>query len=56
LGEAILCAAGLAAIGYASGLERAARPPFIMGGLLVLGVTMATVYPVLAALRAPPEA
>jgi hypothetical protein len=53
----LLLGAGLAALSYASGLEREARPPFIMGGLLALGLTMAAAYPLVMATRrtAPPS-
>jgi len=49
--ELLLVGAGLAAIRYASLLNRPDRPPYIMFGLLALGVTMATVHPVLTAIR-----
>ena len=49
--EVLLVGAGLAALRYASLLNRLDRPPYIMVGLLALGVTMATMHPVLTAIR-----
>jgi len=51
VGELLLVTAGLAAIRFASSLNRPERPPFIMFGLLALGVTMACAYPILMAIR-----
>lgn len=46
-----LVVAGLAAIRHASLLNRPDRPPYIMFGLLALGITMATAHPVLVTIR-----
>ena len=46
----LLFAAGLAAIRYASLLNRADRPPWIMFGLLSLGITLACAHPIFAAI------
>ncbi len=47
----LLAGAGLAAIRFASSLNRPDRPPYIMFGLFALGVTMACAHPVLTAIR-----
>ena len=49
--ELLLLGAGLAAIRFASSLNRGDRPLYIMFGLLALGVTMASAHPVLTAIR-----
>jgi hypothetical protein len=49
----LLVAAGAGAIGFASSLERHARPPFIMFGLSSLFVALTSAYPVLLAIRQP---
>jgi hypothetical protein len=51
IGELLLVTAGLGAIRFASALNRSERPPFIMFGLLALGVTMACAHPILTAIR-----
>jgi hypothetical protein len=51
--ELLLAVSGVAALRYASALDRAARPPFIMFGLLALGAVMACLHPILSALRRP---
>jgi hypothetical protein len=51
VGALLLLTVGLGAIGLASSLNRSERPPFIMFGLLALGVTMACVHPILTAIR-----
>lgn len=43
--------AGLYAIHFASALERAARPPFIVFGLAALCLSLASAYPLAAALQ-----
>ncbi len=43
--------AGAAAIHFASALDRAQRPPFIMFGLTALAVTLASAHPLFAAIR-----
>jgi len=56
--ELLLGVGGVAALRYSSSLERAARPPYVMFGLLALGAAMACLHPILSALRrrAPPAA
>jgi hypothetical protein len=49
--ELLLAVAGLFAIRFASSLNRPERPPYIMFGLLALGVTMASAHPVITAIR-----
>ena len=53
----LLVGTGLATIQFASSLNRVDRPPYIMFGLLSLGVTMACAHPILTAIRrqAPAE-
>jgi hypothetical protein len=53
--ELLLAAGGLASLRFASSLERAARPPYVMFGLLALGVTMACLHPIFSAVRRPPR-
>lgn len=47
----LLLTAGIMAIRFASSLDRAARPPFIMCGLLALGISLASAYPIVSAIR-----
>jgi len=49
--ELLLVGAGLAAIRFASSLNRPDRPPYIMFGLLALGLTMACAHSILTAIR-----
>jgi hypothetical protein len=51
--EFVFFIGGLASIRLASSLERAARPPYIMLGLLALGLTLACAYPILTVIRRP---
>jgi hypothetical protein len=51
VGELLLVTAGLAAIGFASSLDRSESPPYIMFGLLALGITMACAHSILTAIR-----
>jgi hypothetical protein len=44
---------GVAALRFASSLERSARPPFVMLGLLSLGVALTSAGPVFAVIRNP---
>ncbi len=44
---------GIAALRYASLLARSDRPPFVMTGLLALGIAMACAHPVFTAIRRP---
>ena len=47
----VVFAAGALSLGYADSLERAARPPFVMTGLLLAGLSLAGVHPTWSALR-----
>jgi len=49
----LVFAGGVGALRFASSLERSARPPFVMLGLLSLGVTLTSAGPVFAAIRDP---
>jgi hypothetical protein len=49
--ELLIFAGGLASLRFASSLDRAARPPFVMTGLLALGITLACAHPVLTIIR-----
>jgi hypothetical protein len=49
--ELLLAVGGVASLNISSSLERAARPPYVMAGLLALGIAMACLYPILSALR-----
>lgn len=49
--ELLLVGLGLASIHFASSLNRADRGPFIMGGLLALGIALSCAHPVCAAMR-----
>jgi hypothetical protein len=51
----LLLFSGVAAIRFASSLERAARPPFIMFGLLALCVSLASAYPLATTIRRRPN-
>jgi hypothetical protein len=42
---------GTAALWYANSLERAARPPFVMAGVLLAGVALCGAHPIWSALR-----
>jgi hypothetical protein len=42
----VLFAAGAGALWYADSLQRAARPPFIIGGLLAAGVALCAAHPI----------
>jgi hypothetical protein len=50
LGLGLLLATGLAALAHATGIERSARPPFIMFGLPVVAVALAVAAPVFRSL------
>lgn len=50
IGALLLLVAGLSAIGVASALQRSERPPYIMFGLLALGITLACAHSVLRAI------
>lgn len=49
----LIVAAGAQALGFASSLQRHARPPFIMFGLSSLFVALASAYPLVLAIRHP---
>jgi hypothetical protein len=51
----LLLVSGVAAIRFASALDRPARPPFIMFGLAALCVSLASAYPIVATLRRQPR-
>jgi hypothetical protein len=42
----IVFAAGAAALWHANAIERAARPPFVLSGLLLTGVALCAAYPI----------
>jgi len=42
---------GVTSLRYASSLERSARPPYVMLGLLGLGVALTSAWPLVAAMR-----
>jgi len=42
----ILFAAGAAALWHANAIERAARPPFVLSGVLLTGVALCAAYPI----------
>jgi hypothetical protein len=49
----LMVVGALFAIRFAAGLDRSNRPPFIMGGLLVLGAAMACAHPLFTAIWRP---
>lgn len=49
--DLLLLSGGVFAIHFASSLERSARPPFIMAGLLGLCLSLASVLPLIASIR-----
>lgn len=51
----LLLLSGVAAIRFASDLDRSARPPFIMFGLAALCVSLASAYPIVATVRRRPN-
>jgi len=50
---ALVFAAGVVSIRYATSLERAQRPPFVVFGLAALAVTLASAHPLFIAIRYP---
>jgi hypothetical protein len=48
----LVFAAGASALWHANAIERAARPPFVMSGVLLSGVALCAVYPIWSILRA----
>ncbi len=53
VGHLLLLAAGLLAIAHATGLERSARPPFIVFGLPAVAIALAVAAPAVWALTLP---
>jgi hypothetical protein len=49
----LVFAAGVASIRFATALERAQRPPFVLFGLAALAVTLASAHPLFIAIRSP---
>jgi hypothetical protein len=49
----LLFAAGVVSIRFATSLERAQRPPFVLFGLAALAVTLASAHPLFIAIRSP---
>jgi hypothetical protein len=49
----IVFVAGVASIRFATSLERAQRPPFLVFGLAALAVTLASAHPLFIAIRYP---
>jgi hypothetical protein len=47
----LLFAAGIAGLQLASSMERSARPPVVMASLCALGATLASAFPIIAAIR-----
>jgi hypothetical protein len=47
----ILLVTGAAALLYANSLQRSARPPFVMAGVLLAGVALCAAHPIWSALR-----
>jgi hypothetical protein len=47
----LVFAAGASALWHANAIERAARPPFVMSGVLLSGVALCAAYPIWSILR-----
>ena len=47
----IVFALGAAALWHANSIERAARPPFVLSGVLLTGVALCAAYPIWSAFR-----
>jgi hypothetical protein len=47
----LMFAVGASALWHANAIERAARPPFVMSGVLLSGVALCTAYPIWSILR-----
>jgi hypothetical protein len=41
-----MCFGGISALWYADGLQRTARPPFVIGGLLTISVALSAAHPI----------
>jgi len=52
----VVLVGGVGALRFASSLERSARPPFVMLGLLLLGAALTSAGPVFAVIRDPQSA
>lgn len=48
----LLFAVGVSALWHANAIERAARPPFVMSGVLLTGVALCAAYPIWSVLHA----
>ena len=48
----LLFVAGASALWHANGIERAARPPFVISGVLLTGVALCAAYPIWSVLHA----
>jgi hypothetical protein len=53
IGAILILVGGVSALRFASSLERSARPPVVMLGLLSLGVSLTSAGPVFSAIRNP---
>ena len=51
--EILLFIGGLAALGLMSSLDRSARPPFVLTGLLALGIALSCAHPIFTTIRDP---
>jgi hypothetical protein len=51
--DLLLFVSGLALLRFMSSLDRLARPPFVMSGLLALGIALACAHPILMVIRRP---
>jgi hypothetical protein len=49
----VMLVTGMAALWYANSLERAARPPFVMAGVLLASIALSFGHPIWSALRRP---
>ena len=49
----LMLVTGVAALSYANSIERAARPPFVMPGVLLASVALSLGHPIWSALRRP---
>jgi hypothetical protein len=47
----LMFAVGASALWHANAVERAARPPFVMSGVLLSGVALCAAYPIWSILR-----
>lgn len=49
----VMLVTGVAGLWHANSLQRSARPPFVMGGVLMTGIALAFPYPIWRTLRRP---